>query len=411
MDKLILKEIDPELTKLIGLEIERQNESIDLIPSEGLAPRVVLEVLGSPLVNKYSEGEVGRRYYPGNKYYDEIERLAQERAKKVFGLSNDWFVNVQILSGSPANLSVYFALLEPGDTIMGMKLSSGGHLSHGHKVSLSGKMFNSAQYTVGSDGHLDFDQIEKLAREHKPKIIVSGYSAYPYQINFEKFGEIAKKVGAWHMADIAHIAGLVAAGVHPSPFPYTDIVTTTTHKTLNGPRGAMIFAKKSLSEKINKTVFPGMQGGPHNNKIAAIALTMKIAQTKEFKESQHQIIKNAKVLSQKLIKYGFNLVGGGTETHLMLVDLRNKNISGKQAEELLEKAGIIVNRNSIPDDKSPFNPSGIRPGTPSITFRGMRESEMEKIANWINRIIIDRENPEKIRSQVQEICQKFPLLL
>lgn len=406
---LKLKKIDPVLAKLVKSEIKRQAETIDLIPSQCLVPKALLEVLGSPLVNKYSEGEVGKRYYAGNEYYDQIENLAKKRAKKLFGLSNNWEVNVQCLSGVPANLAVYFALLEPGDTLMGMSLFSGGHLSHGHKVSLSGKIFKSVQYLVGSDGYIDFNQVEKLAKKHKPKIIISGYSAYPHQVNFAKFGQIAKKVRAYHLADISHIAGLIAAGVHPSPFSYADVVTTTTHKTLNGPRAAMIFSRKELAEKINKAVFPGMQGGPHNNKIAAMALALKIAQTKEFKKLQGQIIKNAKVLANELIKYGFNLVGSGTDTHLILVDLRNKKISGQEAEKILEKAGIVVNRNSIPQDKSPFNPSGVRPGTPAITFRGMKEPEVKKIAQWINRLITDKEKPGKIRQEVKKLCLKFPL--
>lgn len=404
-----LEKIDSQLAKLIRLEVKRQKENIDLIPSEALASEELLRVLGSPLVNKYSEGEVGKRYYPGNQYYDQIESLAQKRAKKLFKLPNSWEVNVQSLSGVPANMAVYFGLLEPGDTLMGMNLFSGGHLSHGHKVSLSGKIFNSVQYPVGADNHLDFKQIEKLAKKHKPKIIVSGYSAYPFKVNFRKFKEIAQKVGAWHLADISHIAGLVTAGFHPSPFKYADVVTTTTHKTLNGPRAAMIFSKKELAQKINRTVFPGMQGGPHNNKIAAIALTLKIAQTSKFKKLQGQIVRNAKTLAKELIKYDFNLIGGGTDTHLILVDLRSKEISGKEAESLLEKAGIMVNRNSIPQDKSPFNPSGIRPGTPSVTFRGMKEKEVKMIAALINRIITNREKPEKIWQEVKKLCQKFPL--
>lgn len=404
-----LKQFDPELAKLIELEIQRQAETINLIPSEALCPKTVLAVLGSPLVNKYSEGEIGKRYYPGCEYYDKIEALTKERAKQLFELEDDWDVNVQPLSGTPANLAVYFGLLEPGDTIMGMSLFSGGHLSHGHKINLSGRIFNSIQYPVDSEGFLDFEQIRKLAQEHKPKIIISGYSAYPYKVNFEKFKEIAKEVKAWHLADISHIAGLIAAEVHPSPFLYTDVVTTTLHKTINGPRAAMIFFKKELAEKINRAVFPGIQSGPHNNKIAAAALSLKIAQTKEFKEFQYQIVRNAQMLARELMRYNFNLSGGGTETHLMLIDLRNKNISGTEAEELLEEGGIIVNRNSIPQDRSPFHPSGLRPGTPSITFRGMKEPEVERIADWINRIITKKEDPKRISQEVKDLCGKFPL--
>jgi len=404
-----LKKSDPLLSKLIKLETKRQSDTIDLIPSECLVSKAILEILGSPLVNKYSEGEVGKRYYPGNEYIDEIEKLAKKRAKNAFGLGEDWEVNVQCLSGTPANLAVYFGLLSPGDIIMGMNLVCGGHLSHGHKVNLSGKIFNSIQYGVDSNGFLNFTEIEKLVDKHKPKIIISGYTAYPHKIDFEKFGEIAKNAGAFHMVDMSHIAGLIISGDHSSPFRYADIVTTTTHKTLNGPRAALVFFKKEIAERINRLIFPGMQGGPHNNKIAAIALTLKIAQTKEFRECQHQIVRNAKVLAQTLMKYGFNLMGNGTDTHLMLVDLRNKGVSGKEAENLLEKAGLIVNRNSISGDKSPFNPSGIRPGTPSITFRGMKEKEVEQIAIWINRVISNKETPSQIREEVKKLCQKFPL--
>ncbi len=404
-----LKKIDPTLAELIASEIARQQKTLDLIPSECLVPPEVLQVLGSPLVNKYSEGEPGKRYYPGNEYYDKIEKLAQGRAKKVFGAGENWQVNVQCLSGTPANLAVYFGLLNPGDTILGMSLSSGGHLSHGHKVSLSGRIFNSVKYEVGSDGHLDFDQIEKIAEASQPKIIVSGFSAFPHRVDFQRFGEIAKKVGAWHLADISHIAGLVAASQHASPFLHADVVTTTTHKTLNGPRAAIVFAKKKIAEKINRTIFPGLQGGPHNNKIAAIALALKIAQTDEFRTSQHQIVKSAKVLAENLMSLGFKLVGDGTDTHLMLVNLRNKDISGQEAEKLLEKAGILANRNSIPQDKNPYSPSGIRLGTPSITFRGMKEKEVKQIAVWINRVITKKENPQQIREEVEELCQKFPI--
>ncbi|MEK7482209.1 MAG: serine hydroxymethyltransferase, partial [Patescibacteria group bacterium] len=279
-----LKKIDPALFELIELEVKRQRETIDLIPSECLAPLTVLEVLGSPLTNKYSEGQAGKRYYPGNAIYDQIEELAKQRAKEVFGLDDNWEANVQALSGGPANLAIYFGLLEPGDILMGMELASGGHLSHGHKVNVSGKIFRPVQYGLGEDGRLDFNAIEKLAQDSKPKIIVSGFTAYPLIIDFEKFGAIAKKVGSWHMADISHIAGLVAAGVHPSPFPFADIVMATTHKTLNGPRGAIIFSRKELSDKINRGVFPSLQGGPHNNNIAAIALCLEIAKTPQFKE-------------------------------------------------------------------------------------------------------------------------------
>ena len=404
-----LEKIDPYLAGLIKKEIERQKFTIDLIPSEAIAPKEVLEVLGSPLVNKYSEGGVGCRYYPGNEYIDKIESLAKKRAKEVFGLGKNWEVNVQLLSGTPANLAVYFGLCNPGDRIMGMSLFSGGHLSHGHPVSLSGKIFNSITYSLRKDGYLDFDHIEKIAKRYRPKIIISGFSAYPRKVDFKKFYHIAKEINAYHMADISHIAGLIIAKVHPSPFKYADIVTTTCHKTLNGPRAAIVFYRKELKEKIDKAVFPGMQGGPHNNKIAAIALSLKIAKTKAFKNTMKQIVKNAKTLAEELKKYGFNLITNGTDTHLMLIDLRNKDISGKEAEKMLEKAGILVNRNAILEDKKPYNPSGLRPGTVSVSFRKMREKEMKKIANWISEIIDRKRNPIEVRKEVVELCKKFPL--
>ena len=404
-----LEKIDPYLAGLIKKEIERQKFTIDLIPSEAIAPKEVLEVLGSPLVNKYSEGGVGCRYYPGNEYIDKIESLAKKRAKEVFGLGRNWEVNVQLLSGTPANLAVYFGLCNPGDRIMGMSLFSGGHLSHGHPVSLSGKIFNSVTYSLRKDGYLDFDHIEKIAKRYRPKIIISGFSAYPRKVDFKKFYHIAKEINAYHMADISHIAGLIIAKVHPSPFKYADIVTTTCHKTLNGPRAAIVFYRKELKEKIDKAVFPGMQGGPHNNKIAAIALSLKIAKTKAFKNTMKQIVKNAKTLAEELKKYGFNLITNGTDTHLMLIDLRNKDISGKEAEKMLEKAGILVNRNAILEDKKPYNPSGLRPGTVSVSFRKMKEKEMKKIANWISEIIDRKRNPIEVRKEVVELCKKFPL--
>ncbi len=404
-----LKKIDSQLTKLIELETKRQQETIDLIPSECLVPPAVLEALASSLSNKYSEGEAGRRYYPGNQYIDQIEKLAQQRARQVFALGDDWQVNVQSLSGAPANLAIYFALLEPGETIMGMNLFAGGHLSHGHKAHLSGQVFKSVQYGVGEDGLIDFEEVSKLAQEAKPKIIVSGFTAYPHQVDFGQFGRIAQEAGSYHLADISHIAGLIAAGLHPSPFPYADVVMTTTHKTLNGPRAAIIFFKKELAEKINRSVFPGIQGGPHNNKIAALAAALKIALSEQFREIQGQIIRNSKALAGKLIETGFKLVGNGTATHLMLVDLRNKEISGREAQDLLEKAGIIVNRNSIPSDQSPFNPSGLRPGTPSITFRGMKEKEAEQIGEWIDRVISKKQEPAQILEEVKKLTQHFPL--
>jgi len=404
-----LKKQDPCLYNLLKKEIKRQQNTIDLIPSECLVPLSILEVLGSPLTNKYSEGRIGKRYYPGNDVYDEIESLAKQRAKALFGLNEDWEVNVQALSGGPANLAIYFGLLLPGQTIMGMQLPCGGHLSHGHKVNASGQIWRSVQYGIKENGELDFAEIENLAQKEKPKIIVSGFTAFPLQIDFAKFGKIAKENNAWHLADISHIAGLIAAGLHPSPFPYADIVMTTTHKTLNGPRGAIIFARKEVAEKINRGVFPGLQGGPHNNNIAAIALCLQIAQTTFFKETQRQILQNARALAHSLLRFDFELIGGGTNNHLLLLDLTNKNVSGLEAQNILEKAGILANRNPVPKDKNLFSPSGIRMGTPSITFRGMKEEESQKIGEWIGCLLTKKEKPESIKIQIQTLCARYKL--
>ena len=330
-----------------------------------------MEALGSPLTNKYSEGYPGKRYYPGNFYYDEIEKLAWERALKAFGLSaKNWSVNVQPYSGSPANLAVYLALMKPCEVLMGMNLASGGHLTHGHSASFSGKLFKSIQYGVNLEtGLLNYTEIEKLAEKHRPKIIISGFTAYPRKIDFKRIGGIAKKVGAYHLADISHIAGLISAKLHPAPFSCADVVMTTTHKTLAGPRGAVIFSRKELAEKIDKSVFPGLQGGPHNNAIAAIALAFGEVLKPKFKNEQKQAVKNAEVLAEELKKYGFDLITGGTDNHLLLMDLKNIGIDGLEAERKLEKAGIIANRNSIAGDASPFKPSGLRLGTPAITAR------------------------------------------
>ncbi|MCD6412291.1 serine hydroxymethyltransferase [bacterium] len=405
-----LKKEDPKLYQLIKKEIKRQKESLDLIPSEALVPLSVLEVLATPLTNKYSEGYPGARYYPGNKIIDEIEILAQKRAKKAFNLDDEWQVNVQPYSGSPANIAVYLALLNPGDVLLGPALPSGGHLTHGSPVNFSGKFYRVISYEVDpKTERFDYQKIEKLAKTFRPKIIVSGTTAYPRKIDFEKIGKIARSVGAYHLADISHIAGLIIAKKHPSPFKFADVVTTTTHKTLNGPRAAVIFSRKEISQKIDKAVFPGLQGGPHQNTIAAIALTFKIASSKKFKKIQAQIVKNAQVLAKELKKYKFHLVSGGTDNHLILIDLKNKNISGKEAEKILEEAGILANRNSVPGDKKPFSPSGIRLGTPSVTFRGLKEKEMIKIARFIYELIDKKEKPQKIRKEVLLLCKKFPL--
>jgi len=443
--------MDRKLWQIIEREIKRQEETLELIPSENFVDLETLIIVGSPLMNKYAEGYPGKRYYPGNKYIDEIENLAKERALKAFKLNpNEWSVNVQPYSGSPANLAVYLGLINPGETIMGLNLFHGGHLTHGHKVSYTGKLFNSIQYSVtprinadsewintdknvpriNADSEwiktdkddpyksvsnqyisagIDFEELEKLALEHKPKIIISGTTAYPRILDFKKFYEISKKVGAYHVADIAHIAGLVIAGLHPSPFPYADVVTMTTHKTLRGPRGAVIFMRKELEEKINKSVFPGIQGGPHMHTIAGIAYAFGRALKKDFYNYQKQIIKNSKKLAEELIKRGFQLYTGGTDNHLMIIDLKPLGLDGKTAEALLERANIIANRNSLPSDTSPFNPSGIRLGTPAITSRGMKEKEMIKIAEFFERILIKKEKPEKIKKEVIALTKKFPL--
>ncbi len=407
---LNLKKEDKELYQLIKKEIERQKFSLDLIPSESLVPVSILETLATPLTNKYSEGYPFKRYYPGTEIIDKIEILTQKRAKNAFNLDSNWKVNVQPYSGSPANIAVYFGLLNPGDTILGPALTSGGHLTHGAKVNFSGKIYNAIYYEVDPKTEkFNYAQILELAKIYRPKIIVSGTTAYPREIDFKKIGKIAKKVGAYHLADISHIAGLIIAKKHQSPFESTDIVTTTTHKTLNGPRAAVIFSRKEISQRINKAVFPGIQGGPHQNTIASIALTFKIAQTKKFKKTQTQIVKNAKVLAKELKKYKFHLISGGTDNHLILINLKNKKISGKEAETILEKAGILANRNTIPGDQKPFSPSGIRIGTPSVTFRGLKEKEMIKIANFLYQLIEKKQSPQKIKKEVLALCKKFPL--
>jgi len=387
-----LKKIDPTVYELIKKEEKRQKDVLEMIPSENYTSKAVMEALGSVLTNKYSEGYPKRRYYQGNKIVDEVEILAQERAKKLFGVS---YVNVQALSGSPANAAVYMALLDYKDKIMGLSLSFGGHLTHGASLTFSSRFFTSIQYQLGKDGYLDYDAIEELALREKPKLIICGFTAYPRIINFKKFSEIADKIGAYLMADIAHIAGLVAGGAHPSPVPYVHIVTTTTHKTLRGPRGALIMVtekglKKNpeMPKKIDSAIIPGLQGGPHDNQTAAIAVALKEATSPSFKRYTEQIIKNSKSLAKELLEYDFNLVSGGTDNHLILIDLRNKNVNGSIAAYALEIAGIVVNKNGVPfDTMPPFYPSGIRLGTPAITTRGMKEEEMIKVAKWINRVI------------------------
>ncbi|MBI3627747.1 MAG: serine hydroxymethyltransferase [Candidatus Sungbacteria bacterium] len=401
---------DKELEKLIAAEKYRQATTIDLIPSENLAPLAVREIVSSVLMNKYSEGYPGRRYYPGNAIIDQIELLAQNRAKKLFKLRGAWHVNVQPYSGSPANMAVYLGLLNFGDTILGMQLSAGGHLTHGHKVNFSGMAYKSVSYGVDSKTDLlDYNEILKIARRVKPKIIISGLTAYPRTIDFKKFGEIAADVRALHLADISHIAGLVAAGLHVSPFPYADVVTMTTHKILRGPRGAVIFAKSNLAEKINRAVFPGIQGGPHDNTTAAIAYTLKAAAEPRYKVYAKKVVANANVLAHALKKEGFSLVTGGTDNHLLLIDLSPLGMTGKDAETRLEKSSIIANRNTVPGDEKAFNPSGIRMGTPAVTTRGMGVRDMRQVAEWIRRAVIDKENPASISREIKSFLKKFPV--
>jgi len=387
-----LKKTDSQIYDLIKLEEKRQKNVLEMIASENYTSQAVMEALGSVLTNKYSEGYPKRRYYQGNAVADEVETLAQERAKKLFGVP---YVNVQPLSGSPANTAVYFATLEPGDTLMGLKLAFGGHLTHGLPLNVSGKFYHSVQYEVREDGSLDFDAIEKMAMKAKPKIIVCGFTAFPGIIDFKRFAQIADKVGAYLFADISHITGLIIAGVHPSPVPYAHIIMTTTHKTLRGPRGAMIMVtdkglKKNpdLPKKVDSAIIPGIQGGPHDNQTAAIAVALKEASSASFKKYGAQIVKNSKALAKELISYGFDLVGGGSENHLILIDLRNKKVNGAVAALALETAGIVLNKNGVPfDPLPPFYPAGLRLGTPAITTRGMKEKEMKQVAAWINQTI------------------------
>lgn len=403
--------MDKKLWQIIKKEIKRQEETLEFIPSENFVDLETLFIVGSPLMNKYAEGYPGKRYYPGNRYIDEIENLAKERALKVFKLNrNEWSVNVQPYSGSPANLAVYLGLIKPGEKIMGLNLFHGGHLTHGHKVSYTGKLFNSIQYGINpKTEEIDYEELEKLAKKHKPKIIISGTTAYPRRIDFKKIYNISKQIDAYHIADISHIAGLVVANLHPSPFAYADVVTMTTHKTLRGPRGAVIFAKKELEEKINKSVFPGLQGGPHIHTIAGIAYILGQALKKKFYNYQKQILINSKILAEELIKNGFKLYTGGTDNHLMIIDLKPLNLDGKTAENLLESANIIANRNSLPSDSSPFNPTGLRLGTPAITTRGLKENEMKIISIFFKRLLIDKSSPFKIKKEVIELTKKFPL--
>lgn len=403
-----VSERDEEVGAAMGRELARQRRNLELIASENLVSPAVMAAMGSVLTNKYAEGYPGKRYYGGCEFVDEVETIAIERAKKLFGAD---CANVQPHSGAQANMAVYFALLQPGDTVMGMNLAHGGHLSHGSPVNMSGKYYNFVPYGVDDNGFIDYDEFEKIAREVKPKLIVAGASAYPRVIDFERISKVAKEVGAYFMVDMAHIAGLVAAGVHPSPVPYADIVTTTTHKTLRGPRGGMILCKEELGPVINKAIFPGTQGGPLMHTIAAKAVCLGEALSPAFKEYQQRIVDNAKALADGLTKRGVNLVSGGTDNHLMLVDLRSLDITGKELEHRLDEVYITVNKNSIPNDpQKPFVTSGIRIGTAAVTSRGLQVEDMDKIAEFIYLAATDFENKaDYIRAGVTEICNKYPL--
>ena len=405
-----VKNFDPEIAGAIQNEIDRQRSHIELIASENFVSKAVMAAMGSPLTNKYAEGYPAKRYYGGCEYVDVVENLAIERAKKLFGCD---YVNVQPHSGAQANMAVFFAIVNPGDTVMGMNLNHGGHLTHGSPVNMSGKYFNIVPYGVNDEGFIDYDEVRRIAKECSPKLIVAGASAYARTIDFKKFREIADEAGAVLMVDMAHIAGLVAAGLHPSPIPYADVVTTTTHKTLRGPRGGMILANAAAAEKFNfnKAIFPGIQGGPLMHVIAAKAVCFKEALEPGFKEYQTQIVNNAQALAKGLTSRGFKLVSGGTDNHLMLVDLQNMGVTGKEAEKLLDAANITCNKNTIPNDpQSPFVTSGIRLGTPAVTSRGMKEADMDIIAEAISLVIRDVEaNKEKAMAMIKELTDKYPL--
>lgn len=403
-----IAKFDPEIAQAMTDEINRQDHNIELIASENIVSKAVMAAMGSPLTNKYAEGYPGKRYYGGCEYVDVVEDLARERAKKLFGCE---YVNVQPHSGAQANMAVFFAILQPGDTFMGMNLAHGGHLTHGSPVNMSGKYFNVVPYGVNDDGFIDYDEVLRIAKECKPKMIVAGASAYARAIDFKRFREIADEVGAVLMVDMAHIAGLVAAGLHESPIPYAHVTTTTTHKTLRGPRGGMILSSNEVNEKynFNKAVFPGIQGGPLMHVIAGKAVCLKEALTDEYKEYQKQVVKNAACLAQALTERGFKIVSGGTDNHLMLVDLQNLDLTGKEVEKLLDSVHITANKNTVPNDpKSPFVTSGIRLGTPAITTRGAKEDDMIVIADAIKAAVIDKDN-DKAMALVKSITDKYPL--
>lgn len=406
-----IKKQDPQVYKAIQGELKRQQEGMELIASENYVSEAVLEALGSVFTNKYSEGYPGHRYYGGQKYTDIVENLAIERAKKLFGAEH---VNVQPLSGAPANLIAYSAVLKPGDTVLGMDLSHGGHLTHGHPLTLSAKIYKFIGYKTDASGKIDYAELERLALKHKPKLLLAGFSAYTRQLDYQKFQNIAKKIGAITMFDIAHIAGLIAGKAIPNPVPYFDIITTTTHKTLRGPRGGMILCKAQLAKAIDKATFPGLQGGPHENNIAAKAIAFGEALKPSFRVYAKQILKNAKVLEQELKKHGFKLMFGGTDNHMVLVDVfGSKGVTGKEAETVLDEVGITLNKNMIPDDsRGPMDPSGIRIGVPAITTRGMKEKEIKLIALWIKDAIENKSDKKKLNQlhkEVIKLCKKFPI--
>ena len=403
-----IRKVDPEIVDCIEAELKRQRDNIELIASENFVSKAVMLAMGTPLTNKYAEGYPSKRYYGGCEKVDIAENLAIARAKELFGADH---VNVQPHSGSQANIAVYFAMVKPGDTILGMNLDQGGHLTHGSPVNISGKYFNVIPYGVNSDGFIDYDELEKIAKENNPKMIVAGASAYARTIDFERISNIAKSVGAYLMVDIAHIAGLVAAGLHPSPVPYADFVTTTTHKTLRGPRGGMIMCKEEYAKAIDKAIFPGIQGGPLMHVIAAKAVCFKEALQPEYKEYMENVVKNAKALASALIENGVDIVSGGTDNHLMLVDLRKLNLTGKEAEKMLDAVGVTCNKNTIPfDPQSPFITSGVRLGTPAVTTRGMKEEDMKEIAEIIAITLKDFEaNKAEAKARVKALTLKYPL--
>src|SRR3990172_5418093 len=405
-----LERTDPEIAELIREEERYQFESLRLIPSENYASAAVMQAQGSVLTNKYSEGYPGKRYYEGQRFIDRLETLVQDRAKALFGMEH---ANVQPYSGSPANMAVYYALLEPGDCIMGLALPHGGHLTHGWNVSFSARFYRSVQYSVDPQTHLiDYDQLRDLARREKPKIIVAGATAYPRQFDFRAFGDIAREVGPYFLADVAHIAGLIVGGAHPDPAPYADVITTTTHKTLRGPRGAMILCRAEHADVIDRAVFPALQGGPHNHTTAAIGVALKEAAMPAFQDYAHQTVTNARALAAALLEHGFTLISGGTDNHLILIDVTSKGVIAKKAAQALDRAGIVVNYNAIPyDPRKPFSPSGIRIGTPAVTSRGMGEAEMRQIAAWFAEAIDsidDADALDRIAAQVRDMATAFP---